>query len=114
MMAKFTKQTIGVATNPSDPNDRVQIPALVLGDLAVHGGLGGADGFTPSNSYYVVTHVPSGFKLAEGYKQRNCKRLVEQLHALGLNWKFDAHFMTEEVRTVALPIVRAFNSDTSN
>jgi hypothetical protein len=111
---KFTRQVIGVAVNPRDPNERVQVPALVLGDLAIHGVLGGEDGYTPQNCYYVVTHVPSGYKLAEAYKQRSCRRLVEQLHTLGLNWKFDAHSMTEEVYEIAIPIIRAFNSDTNN
>lgn len=111
---KFTKQTIGVAINPKDPNDRVQIAALVLGDLAVHGGLGGADGYTPGDSYYVVTHVPSGYKLAEAYKQRSCKRLVQELHALGLDWKFQTGTMPDEIHRIATPIIRAFNSDTSN
>ena len=116
---RFKKQTIGVAVNPRNPNDRVQVPALVLGDLAVHGGLGGFPGdgdenWKPSTRYYVVTHVPSGYKLAEANKQRSCRRLVQELHALGLNWKFDAHFMTEEVYKIAIPIIRAFNSNTSN
>jgi hypothetical protein len=114
-MAKFKRQMIGVATNSRDPNDRTQVEALVLGDLAVHGGLvSGADDYTLSSSYFVVTHIPTGYKLAEGYKRRNCRRLVEQLHALGLNWKFDAHFMPTDVREIAIPINRAFNSDTSN
>lgn len=114
MRERFRKQTIGVAVNPRDPNDRVQVPALVLGDLAIHGALGGADGYTPGNSYYVVTHIPSGYKMAEAYKQRSCRRLVEQLAKLPVDWKFTARKPSESWFEHAQPIIRAFNSNTNN
>ena len=108
---KFTKQEIKVSTTPNQPPD-TPVQALVLGGLAVHGGLN-ANG-TQHNYYYVITHIHSGYKLAEGYKQRNCKRLVEELHNLGIDWNFDAHFSTDEFREKALPILKEFNSNTNN
>jgi hypothetical protein len=110
---KFTKRTIAVAVSDSNLG-RVEIPALVLGELAVHGALGGADGYTPTNYYYVVTHVPSGMIMAQGYKQRNCRQLVQKLHALDLDWNFPGPDLPDDVYQTAIPIVRAFNSNRNN
>lgn len=109
-MMTFKRQQVGIATAPIGPRQTVE--ALVLGDLAVHRGLNTYG--EPSCSYYVVTHVPTGYKLADGNKQRNCKRLVAELNALGIDWKFDANSTTNEFREKALPLIRAFISNTSN
>lgn len=90
-MVKFTKQTIKIATDPRSPVPTQPVEALVLGELA----------------WYAVTHIPTGFSLAGG-RQRKCKALVAELFALNLNWKFDVHFMTDEIMEKALPIIRAF------
>lgn len=110
-MDRFTRQTVLIATDPRQPKPTQPVEAFVLGDLAVHR----AFNENPEiiHNWFVVTHIPSGFSLANG-KQRRCKALVTELHSLGLNWKFDANFMTDEVREKAMPIVRAFNSNIAN
>lgn len=107
---QFKRQMIGVAINPNDREERHQIPALVLGALGIHGGLGGEDGLTPGTGYYVVTHIPSGYKMAEAYKQRSCRALVEKLAALPVDWNFTAKQPSDSWFQYAQPILREFNS----
>lgn len=102
----FKRQTIKVATYEQGVRVlSMEVPALVLGDLAVHRPL---NNLTGKAWYHVITHVPSGFKLAEGLLLRNCKALVEKLHALNINWKFDAHFATPEFFERAKPVINEF------
>lgn len=105
---QFTKQPIKIATDPRVGVPNQPVEAFVLGDLAVHRAFNEYPEI--KHTWFVVTHVPTGLSLANG-KQRRCKALVTELHGLGLRWQFDAHFMTDEIRAMAMPIIRAFNSD---
>lgn len=98
----FKRQSIKVAV----ANGYELVGAMVLGSLAVHKPLEGGG--------YVVTHVPSGYKLADAWKQKNCKALVRELDALGIDWNIDPRNTSEEFSQQALPLIREFISNPNN
>lgn len=101
---KLKRQSIKVATtNPQ--GERVMeesVNALVTGALAIHPPLIGGG--------FCVTHIPSGFKMAEAWKLKSCRALVEKLAALDIDWNFDAKHPSESWFKYAQPILREFNS----
>lgn len=100
---KFKRAQVKIAT--FERGQRVldqSVNALVLGDLAVHKPLQGGG--------FCVTHIPSGFKMAEARKRRSCQELVMRLHTLGMDWNFDATAPPESYYEKASPILREFNS----
>jgi hypothetical protein len=103
IMAKFKRQSVKVAT--IENGERVlseSVTALVLGTLAVHKPLQGGG--------FCVTHIPSGYKMAEAWKRRSCVVLVEKLAALDIDWNFTARTPSESWFQYAQPILREFNS----
>lgn len=99
----FKRQSIKVAT--FERGERVldhSIDALVLRSLAVHKPLQGGG--------FCVTHIPSGYKMAEAGKQKSCKELVRELDALDVDWNFTAEKPSESWFQHAQPILREFNS----
>lgn len=106
---KFKRQAIGVTWKKEEPCAVPIQNALVLGSLAIHRPANGVTG------YFNVTHVPTGYTIAQGSKLRNCKALVLQLTALDVDWSFkDAHAPPQSFHEIAIPILRAFNSDVNN
>ena len=101
--SKFKRQAIKVAT--IENNERVlneSVAALVLGALAIHRPLQGGG--------FCVTHIPSGYKMAEAWKLKSCRALVEQLATLPIDWDFTAQKPSESWFKHAQPILREFNS----
>lgn len=101
--AMFKRQSIKVATIQN--GERVlneSVDALVLRSLAVHKPLQGGG--------FCVTHTPSGYKMAEAWKQKSCKELVRELDALDVDWDFTAEKPSESWFKYAQPILREFNS----
>jgi hypothetical protein len=102
-MSKFKRQSVRVAT--IENNERVlneSVDALVLGALAIHKPLQGGG--------FCVTHIPSGYKMAEAWKRHSCRALVEQLAALPVDWNFTAQKPSKSWFEHAQPILREFNS----
>lgn len=101
---KLKRQSIKVATvNPQ--GERVleeSVNALVVGALAIHPPLEGGG--------YCITHIPSGYKMAEAWKLKSCRALVEKLATLPVDWNFDAKHPTDSWFEHAQPILREFNS----
>lgn len=110
---KFKRQTVYVTTERDKPRTTRVDDALVLGDLAVHRGLLSTT-LEPIGNWYVITHIPSGLQLADGCRLRNCRRLVEQLDALGIDWNFQAHFPSDDFINKAKPLIREFISNPRN
>ena len=105
-MSKFKRQSIKVATFMR--GEKVldeSVDALVLGVLAIHKPLQGGG--------FCVTHIPSGYKMAEAWKRRSCRALVEQLAVLPVDWNFTAQKPSESWFEHAQPILRQFNSTTN-
>lgn len=105
---KFKRQWITLVNGDAEP--WVSVKAQVFEAFAIHAyvtqyGHGG---------HYVLTHVPTGMKLASAYKLNNLKTLIVELHALGLDWNFTTRFMPETHTAKAIPLIRAFNSNASN
>jgi hypothetical protein len=116
---QFTKATVTLSCAAQDgsPKPFARVEALTLNHFAIHKAVGDADeNLKPLNvgGYYVLTHVPTGLKLADAYKQSSLKRLVAQLDALKLDWNFTGLWLPAEIREKAAPIIRAFNADSSN
>jgi hypothetical protein len=104
---RFKRQSVKVATFEQGQQVLSEsVDALVLGSLAIHKPLQGGG--------YCVTHIPSGFKMAEAWKRKNCKALVEKLNALDVDWNFTAKRPTPDYFEKVVPIVRAFNSNPDN
>lgn len=101
---KLKRQSIKVATtNPQGEQVLEEsVNALVVGALAIHPPLEGGG--------YCVTHIPSGYKMAEAWKLKSCRALVEKLIMLDIDWNFDAREPNESWTRQALPILREFNS----
>ena len=100
---KFKRQSVKVAT--FERGEKVldqSVEALVVGALAIHRPLQGGG--------FCVTHVPSGYKMAEAWKQKSCRALVERLVALPVDWNFTARQPSESWFRYAQPILREFNS----
>lgn len=99
----FKRQQVKVAT--FERGERVldhSVDALVLGSIAIHKPLQGGG--------FCVTHIPTGYKMAEAWKQRSCKELVRELDALNVDWNFTAKKPSESWFKYAQPILREFNS----
>lgn len=101
---KLKRQQIKVATiNPQ--GERVleeSVNALVVGALAIHPPLEGGG--------FCVTHIPTGYKMAEAWRLKSCRVLVEQLSALPVDWNFEAKHPSDSWFEYAQPILREFNS----
>lgn len=100
---KLKRQLIKVAT--FERGERVldqSVAALVIGSIAIHKPLQGGG--------YCITHIPSGYKMAEAWKLRSCRALVEKLAMLDIDWNFDAKHPSESWFEYAQPILREFNS----
>lgn len=100
---KFKRQQIKVAT--FERGERVldqSVDALVIGSLAVHKPLQGGG--------FCLTHIPSGYKMAEAWKRSSCRALAERLIQLDIDWDFDAQKPTDSWFQYAQPILREFNS----
>lgn len=103
MTIKLKRQQVKVAT--FERGERVldqSVDALVVGALAIHKPLQGGG--------FCVTHIPSGYKMAEAWKRKSCRVLVERLIALDIDWQFDAKHPTDSWFKYAQPILREFNS----
>lgn len=111
---KFKRQTIYVTTEKDNPKSTVVPDALVLGDLAVHRGLLTTT-LEPLGDWYTVTHIPSGLKLVEANRQSSCRKLVERLVELGIDWSFtDTRKPPQQFFDLAQPIIREFISNPLN
>lgn len=98
---KLKRQQVKVAT--FERGERVldqSVAALVSGSLAIHKPLQGGG--------FCVTHIPSGYKMAEAWKQKSCRALVEKLTALPVDWNFDAKHPSPSWFEHAQPILREF------
>lgn len=103
MTMRFKRQSVKVAT--FERGEKVldqSVGALVLGALAVHKPLQGGG--------FCLTHIPSGYKMAEAWKQVSVKALAEQLHALPIDWSFTAEKPSDSWFEYAQPVLREFNS----
>lgn len=100
---KLKRQQVKVAT--FERGERVldhSVDALVVGALAIHKPLQGGG--------FCVTHIPSGYKMAEAWRRSSCRTLVEKLAALPVDWNFTAREPSDSWFERAQPILRKFNS----
>lgn len=99
----FKRQPIKVATIENGELLLNQsVDALVLGSLAIHKPLEGGG--------FCVTHIPSGYKMAEAWKRSSCRALVQRLNTLEVDWNFEARKPSRSFFEYAQPILREFNS----
>lgn len=103
MTTRFRRQSVKVATfYRGEKVLSESVNALVLGALAIHKPLQGGG--------FCVTHIPSGYKMAEAWKRRSCVDLVERLAALDVDWNFTAQQPSASWFEHAQPVLREFNS----
>lgn len=105
---KFKREFVTLSDRDRQP--WVSVKALTRGAFAIHPHVSAQS----VGGYHVLTHRPTGAQLATAYQQKNLRRLVAQLDAFGLDWEFSGTMMPDEIREKAAPVIRAFNSDTSN
>ena len=88
----------------------LSIRSLVFDCFAIHESV---NRYGISNHHYVLTHIPAGARIVTAYKQGNLRKLVAQIAPLG-DWNFHSRAVPPALVQKALPIIRAFNSGTSN
>ena len=103
---RFKRKTINVACY----DGKIPIPALVLSEFEIHGTLN-ADGI-PSTNGFTVTHTYTGYSIAKLRKQTSCRKLVEAIVDLGLNWQYEnPDQIPDEVWTQAKPVIQKWISN---
>lgn len=106
---KFKRKPVNVAVY----GGKIPIPALVLSEFGIHGTLN-ADGI-PSKFGFTVTHIYSGYSIAKLWKRASCRRLVEDLVSLGLNWQYEQpDQIPDEVWLKAKPVIQEYISNPNN
>ena len=109
MAYRFKRKTVNVAIH----GGKIPISALVLDEFGIHGTLN-ADGI-PSTLGFTVTHIHSGYSIAKLWKRGSCRRLVEEIVSLGLNWQYeDPEQLPDELWAKAKPVIQKYISKPSN
>lgn len=106
---KFKRKPVMVAVY----GEKLSIPSLCLSEFAIHGTLN-ADGI-PSKYGFTVTHIHTGYSIAQLWKRSSCRKLVEDLVTLDLNWQYDdPDQIPDEVWAKAKPIIQSYISNPAN